>query len=362
MNAFENLSRRHLLKVVSIAVAVGGLSVSGQAMADPADQALFFGWPGYEDPGLHADYIAKHGEPPRFTTWGDEEEGLTKVISGFNPDVIFPCYSKVPKWVETGRLAEIDTSKLSNFDDLIPSLRDIDGAVVDGKRVWIPIDWGQTSVAFRTDLAPEYVDNETWEILWDPKYRGRVAVFDSLIDGVVAGGIVEGIDPFDYTSDANLEKVRERTRALTQNVLYYSNDPTTIEHGLASGELVAATVWPESIGRLEKKGLPVKFMNPKEGAMTWVCGLSIIDGGEHLDKAHDLIDSMLAKSSREWEIRNFGYGASTVSAFEDFSAEELEALGLSKNPDDILSGGVFQQPIKGEARLQEMFDEVKAGL
>jgi len=60
-------------------------------------------------------------------------------------------------------------------------------------RVWVPIDWGQTSIVYRTDLAPEYVDNETWAILWDPKYKGKLAVFDSLVDGVVIAAVSDRV-------------------------------------------------------------------------------------------------------------------------------------------------------------------------
>jgi len=38
------------------------------------------------------------------------------------------------------------------------------------------------------------------------------------------------------------------------------------------------------------------------------------------------------------------------------------SLGLSKNPEEILSAGIFQQPIRGEAELQTLFEEVRAGL
>ncbi len=341
------------------AMALGLSTAAVQAQ----DHPLFFGWPGYEAPELYPDYVKKHGGMFRFTAWGDEEEGVTKLQSGFNADFLFPCNYKIKKWYATGRLAPIDTSRIKNWDKIMPSLKKIDGAVQDGKPVWVPIDWGQTSVVYRTDLAPEYQNKESWEILWDRKYKGRVAAFDSLVDAVVVAGLMAGIpDMWDYTNPADVAKTKDKMRELVGQVRFFSNDPTTLEQAIASGEVVAATVWNESVTRLKKQGLPVKYMNPKEGAMTWVCGLSIVKGSKHLDKVYDAINAMLAKESRIWEINEFGYGVSTQEAFDAVDSDLLSELGLSKNPDDILNAGIFQSEIQGEGALQEMFDEVKAGL
>ena len=65
--------------------------------------------------------------------------------------------------------------------------------------MWVPAWWGLTAPTFRTDLAPEYVPAEkhSWGILWDEKYKGRLSMIDSLIDGVMAVAIYSGAkDPF----------------------------------------------------------------------------------------------------------------------------------------------------------------------
>ena len=354
-------SRRQALKALSaLGVVVTAYPMAGRAQ--DGEHPTFFGWNGYDDENLFPAYLERYGTPPNFSFWGDEEEALAKMRAGYNPDVIFPCNYKIEKWFNAGILDPIDTSLLSNWPDVMESMRAVPGSVVDGQRYWVPIDWGQTSITYRTDLAPEYVGNETWEMLWDEKYQGRLAVFDSLVDGVVIAGIVEGMeDPFDYSSQEALDAIRPRLQALTANIRYYSNDVTTLEQGIASGELVAATTWNESVVRLKEMGLPIAYMNPKEGAMTWVCGLSIVAGTPFREKVHELIDAFLDPRSRAWEIENFGYGAATKSAFDLVDEETLASLGLSKNPEEILSAGIYQLSIKGQTELQALFEEVKAG-
>jgi spermidine/putrescine transport system substrate-binding protein len=352
------LSRRDLLRTLA---AAGIVVTAGTRPSRAAETPTVYTWSGYDDPALYPPYVAKYGAAPDFTIWGDEEEGLTKLRGGFKPDVVFPCAYKIAKWYEAGVINEIDTAKLSNWGDVFESLKNIPAGVQDGKRVWVPIDWGQTSIIYRTDLCPEYVNNESWSILWDPKYKGKVAMFDSLTDGVVVAGIVAGLkDPFDYTSDEDLAKARAKLEALIPQLRYFVPDSATLEQGMASGEIVAVTGWNESIGRLRKQGIPVKFMAPKEGAMTWVCGLSIVKDTPLLEQAHEIVDAMLSQESRLYEMRNFGYGSSTKSPYTVITQEEMSDLGLSSDPDSVLTAGILQSPIKGEERLQRMFDEVKA--
>jgi spermidine/putrescine transport system substrate-binding protein len=105
-------------------------------------------------------------------------------------------------------------------------------------------------------------------------------------------------------------------------------------------------------------------MKPKEGAMTWTCGISLMSTveGDKLDRAYDFIDAMLSPEAGAHEIREFGYGHANLKAYEIVSAEELAERGLTANPDDLLSSGIFQKPITNEPQLQAMFEEVKAGL
>ena len=339
------------------------LAAPGHGAWADEGQATYFGWAGYDDENLWQAYVEQEGGSPNFTFWGDEEEAIAKMRAGFTPDVLFPCNYSIKKWVDSGLLQPVDVSRLSNWDDIIPALKDVPGSTFGEDNYWVPIDWGLTSVLYRTDLAPEYVGNETWMILWDAKYKGKVAAFDSLVDGVVIAGIIAGLEnPFDYSSQDALDTIRPYLKDLTDNLRYFSNDPTSMEQGLASGELVAATTWNESVVRLKGDGLPVAFMNPKEGAMTWVCGLSIAKDSLYPDKAHVLIDAFLDPRSRAYEMEAFGYGAATQSAFELVSEDVLLSLGLSKNPQEILSAGIYQQPIRGESDLQALFEEVKAGL
>ena len=114
---------------------------------------------------------------------------------------------------------------------------------------------------------------------------------------------------------------------------------------------------------LKSEGVPVKFASPKEGALTWVCGLMIHKDAPNLDAAYDVIDSLLSVESGKFMINDYGYGHSNMKSFEQFDNETLAGLGLSSTPSEILDAGHFQVPQtqEWETKMNTLFEEIKAG-
>ncbi|MBC6440305.1 MAG: extracellular solute-binding protein [Rhodospirillales bacterium] len=339
---------------------------SGKGRAQTGEDPVCFTWAGYEVPEMHLDYIEKYGNSPNFSLWGDEEEAEARMIAGFRPDLTMPCSYKVRKWNDLGFLQAIDTDRLENWDNVIPALQGVPDMVADGNQMMVCAWWGLTSVTFRTDLAPEYDDpaKHTWGILWDPKYAGRLSMIDSLIDGVMVAAIYSGAaDPFDMTP----EEVRVTKDLMVEQrplLRYYTNDATSWEQALASGELIAAVSWNSTPLNLLEQDIPVAFMKPKEGPMTWTCGISLMSFADpaRIDRAYDLIDAFLAPNTGEFWVGSHGMGHANIKTYQSFSAAELEMRGLP--PEDVegyIRSGIFQATIRNEPELQEMYEEVKAG-
>jgi spermidine/putrescine transport system substrate-binding protein len=366
---YGSITRREVMQtfasvgIASVLVPTGRLR---GALADDS-QVTCFGWSGYEAPEMHKEYAAKNGGEPNFSIWGDEEEAESKMRAGFHPDVVMPCSYKVQKWNDLGFLRPIDTSRLSHWGEIIETLYNVPDVVIGDKRMWVPAWWGLTSVSFRTDIAPEYVpaDKHTWGILWDEKYAGRLSMIDSLIDGVMVAAIYSGAkDPFNMTPE-EVAKCKELMIQQRPLLRFYTNDNTGWQQALASGELVAADSWNDTILFLSQQGIPSMFMNPKEGPMTWTCGIAMTSWvkPELEQKAYDLIDNFLSVDTGVYWVQNFGMGHSNKNVYTQITADELTQRGLT--PGDIdayIAAGHFQATIKNEPELQAMYEEVKAGI
>ena len=74
---------------------------------------------------------------------------------------------------------------------------------------------------------------------------------------------------------------------------YYAQGPSIASPDLKSGELVAAVTAEQTFLQLKSDGVPVAYMNPKEGRMTWVCGYVLHKNAPNVDLAVAKIISLL---------------------------------------------------------------------
>ena len=72
---------------------------------------------------------------------------------------------------------------------------------------------------------------------------------------------------------------------------------------------------------------------------------------------------MISTETGKWLIGENGYGHSNLKSFDQFDAQKLADLGLSRNPLDILGAGKFQIPQtqEFETKMNQEFEQIKAG-
>jgi spermidine/putrescine transport system substrate-binding protein len=333
-----------------------------RVLAAPSDHATYFTWGGFDIPELFVPYVEKHGELPNFSIYGSTEDALTKLRSGFVAEVAHPCSSDIPNWVSTGLFQPIDTSRLSNWPDVFPELYDMAYNQKDGK-VWMaPFEWGQSSIIYRTDLF-DLQGEESWDMMWDKRYSGRLGSLATASDAWWVGAIKAGVPFEEIGTDAAFDKIAAVLREQRPLIRVYTDDTTSTDNAMAAGELVAVLGWNSSALALQTQGIPVKFAQPKEGALTWVCGPMLHAQAPNLDSAYDIIDSLLSVPSGEFLINDYGYGAVNRKAFEKFDDAKLASMGLSRDPNKILKAGHFgiPQSLEWQARTVNEFEEIKSG-
>jgi spermidine/putrescine transport system substrate-binding protein len=354
------LSRREFTRVLA---AAGLTAVTVPLLRRPAraeEQAIYFTWTEYDNPAFFPAYVQKHGANPEMPIFADEEEALQKLRAGATFDVVHPCNNSLPRWRDADVLQAIDTTRLSNWPDVFDSLKTFEGAQDGDKQYFVPIDWGNTSIVYRTDLVD--IQEESWTLMWDERYAGKLSMAAAAEESVVIASIVAGAaDPFDPT-DAEIEKSKELLLKQKPLLRFYWDTTTTVEQALAAGELVASTGWNDSAVQLKAQGVPVKFMQPKEGILTYCCGLILTKDAPHYDQAHDLMDAMLSPEAGKWLFEEQGFGHSNRKTFGIVDPQILAERGFTQDPTEFLGSGIQFKPHKRLEEISSMFEAVKAGI
>jgi spermidine/putrescine transport system substrate-binding protein len=187
-----------------------------------------------------------------------------------------------------------------------------------------------------------------------------VSTLDTVHDTVVVAAILAGVNPFEM-SPADMEKVANKLREQRPLLRSYTTDMTSVEQSLASGELVAAMTWNASAHALRKQDVPVEFMKPKEGMLTWTCGFVLLKNSKNVDLAYDFINSRLEAESGKELINQYSYGSTSSAAFGSLSKEDLERTHLPADPEIMLKSTRFSQPMRQIDDVAKMFEKIKAG-
>jgi spermidine/putrescine transport system substrate-binding protein len=356
--AYSPRRRRSPIRCGALLVAALATTAILTGRAQAADKLTYYTWSGYELPEFHKPYLAEHKEGVDITVFGDDDEALAKVKAGFHPDIVHPCTDKLPEWKAAGLVQPLDPARIKQWDKIYPVLKAIPGVVENGKVWLVPWDWGNTSVLYRTDLVKDKPDS--WKILFDPQYKNKLATIDAIHDTWVVGAIMAGVDPFDETP-AEIKKVAGLLAQQRPLMRLYTNDMTSVEQALASGEIVAAMTWNASYTNLRKQKVPVAFLNPKEKMLTWVCGLVATKNAKDMDKVYDYINAQLSDSSAEALVSEYGYGTSNQEAFDSFTAKQKADMALPDDPQEALKNTVFTIPMKNRRAINTAYERMKEG-
>jgi spermidine/putrescine transport system substrate-binding protein len=351
------LSRRAMAQAGVAAVTVGGWSRGARA----ADDLVVFDWTGYEGPELHGAYIEKYGASPPVTMYADMDEAFLKVQGGFRPDLIHPNVWDVRRFYDAGFLQPWDPSRLSNWPDVFDELRQPPGSVHDGQQYLIPTDWGINSICYRTDMVEP--KEMSWELLWDERYAGKLSMNTEMDASILIAALLTGVaDPFN-ANEEEIARIRAKLEAQRPLLRFYWSDPTELEQAFAAGEVVAAFAWPAVYGNLKSQGVPVAYMNPKEGMWSWITGfVRTKEAPGQEQNAYDYVDAWLSPETGRFMIEQYGYGHTNRKSFDLVSPETLVEKGLG-SPAEVLGAAhaTREFPPDLRTRLVNMYEEVRAG-
>lgn len=336
----------------------------GVPVAQAADAELtVFDWAGYEDPEFFTAYTAKHGEGPTYAFFGDEEEAFQKLRAGFKADLVHPCSQSVPKWIEAGLLAPLDTARIARWDDLEPSFRDVEAYKKDGEYYFMPVDWGNTATTYNTELLSD-ADVQSLMAFADPKHAGRISVGDNVDDAYALGFLATGVTDWTTATDEQFQAASAFLRKVHQNVRTYWADGASLAQLMQSGEVYLAWAWNETFSTMSYEGHPIAMKrDTDEGASSWVCGYAkLADRPGSDDKIYDFLNAWLEPQTANYIVNAWGYGHGNAAAMSEMATEDLAAVGLDST-EALRANTLWQAPVPPALREKMIaeFELIKAG-
>lgn len=352
------ISRRRFLALVgigasaSLAAACAPVSPTGQPVATPAgagkpaaapkaaaptvqapasNQLVVNGYGGeYEDLFkriIQEPFERKHNAKITYDSSGSAAEDYAKIrASGGDPgwDVVSATAQEPVQGAREGLLAEITEDKVPNLKFAYQKTRDMVG------KYGVSHEIQYMSLMYHKDRVTPRPDS--WSVMWDPKYKGHVLLFDPAnIIGVYHLAVAARINGGGWD---NLEPGFKALESIKPNLLATPTASTEAVPYMERGDVWLMPYWDGRAHFYRNQGLPYDFTIPKEGSVPLVNALIIPKGAKNKDLAYQFVDFWLSKEiQREWALGyTVGPGRPDVDLPADFraghitSVEEMEKM------------------------------------
>ena len=293
-----DIDRRSLLRIIgATAAAVGVIGgplnlLSRKAMAEGVDSIRFDGWGGIVSESFHnfafPPFTEKTGIKVTEGEFGDTEEFLSLVKAAqpgdYNIFLVSGVYDYA-RFCKAGFGDVINEANIPNLANVLPATLEAFRSESEGKLSAVPFDYGVTGLAYnRKYISDEEAKAQGVKLQFDPKYKGKVALYDSFQTRVWMACLALGQDPQGAT---DMKAVWESLRQQRELVVKYWASGQEFIDLMAKEEVIVSDGWSGRVAALQQDGHDIGFLS--NVGFAWLEGLYVLKGSP-MEAAEQLLN------------------------------------------------------------------------
>jgi spermidine/putrescine transport system substrate-binding protein len=344
LSRLSSVSRRGLLQG---AVALGATAAAAGLLVRPAHAATtmtWMGWQGYETPIKAGTFLKDNDIDFQPTFISSNEEIITKLQAGGigKTDLITMYFGYLPLMAEGGLLEPLDSSRIEQFNDLIPQFTSQDVIRKDGQLYGVPWNWGSLPLMY----DPEQVKTppESWLDLMKPEFKGKVAMVDDPLGNLLIWGtVVTGKPMGTILTKDELKKVIDTLIELKKNqARAFFASYGDMADAFARNEVTASAIGWEAVAVWAKgKGKTIHYTIPKEGTGMFTDCLCIPKNSPHVELTYKMINHIISPEPQKIFAVEQSAGITNLKAVPLLPPELVQSYSYS-DLDDFMKKARLQ--------------------
>lgn len=271
-----------------------------------------YNWGEYIDETVFELFEAQTGIHVNYQTFDSNEALYGKLAGGATGyDVIIPSDYMI------GQMIDEDMLEPLNFDN-IPNLADIDSSLLNPtydpeNRYSVPYMSGTLGIIYNTKLVDENEDMETWDVLWNEKYKNDLLMFDNSRDtlGIALkklGYSLNTTDPAQITEAVDL--------LIEQKPLLQGYFMDKIFEKMEGANAAIGVYYYGDYLTMRENNPDLAFAVPREGTNLYVDAMCIPKGSEHKENAEKFINFMCSTEAGLLNVAVTQYSSPLLSVRE----------------------------------------------
>lgn len=337
-----------LLSLVIVSFVLSGCNKDKQML-------YVYNWGDYVDESILEDFEKETGIKLVYDTFATNEDMYVKIKSGGSSyDVIFPSDYMLTRMREEGMLEKIDLSQIPNVKHIDERLMSAD--YDPNNEYSLPYMWGTLGILYNTTMVDEE-EVQSWDILWNPKYKKEILMLDSQRDSIGAALLRLGY-PLNTLDPKELAEAGELLKAQKPLVLAYVVDEG--KDKMVAGEAALALTWSGEAMYAIDESDDLAYSIPREGTNLWYDVMAIPKGAKNMDAALKFMDFLNRPDIALRNAEYTGYATPNLAALEMLPEEVREDRSAYPQDEDLVNAEVFVNLGKTLKDYDRIWTEVKA--
>lgn len=311
------------LFVLSAILTFGILSGCGGA-DNTNGEVYVYNWGEYIDPETIDSFEEETGIKVVYDEFETNEIMFPKVESGASVyDVICPSDYMIKKMIDNDMLAKLNWDNLPNAKANIGAQYYEQSKEFDnGNEYAVPYCWGTVGILYNKTMVNEPVDS--WNILWDEKYKDNILMQDSVRDAMMVALKKNGFS-MNSLNPTELDKAKEDLIAQKPLVQAYVVDQ--VRDKMIGNEAALGVIYSGEAIYTQRENPDLEYVIPKEGTNVWIDCWVVPKNCNNQENAEKFIDYMCKP---EIALKNFDY--ITYSTPNDAAREMIEEDDIKNSP------------------------------
>lgn len=270
-------------------------------------------------------YFEKTGQKVKvlYTTYATNEDMYAKIAAGAGTyDVIIPSDYMIQKMAAEGLLYDFNPAEnIGNYDNIDENFRNL--YYDPDNRYSVPYTYGKVGIIYNSALVDEEdVADESWSLLWNPKYRNKILQFNNPRDAFGTAMYYLGLD-VNSTDPAVWQAARDKLSEQKSLVQGYVSDE--IFNKLTTASAAIGTYYAGDYITMVEDNEDLAFYYPKEGTNVFVDAMCIPASARNKALAMEYINFMLSEEPAVANALYIGYASPNTAVIQ--SEEYLDELG-----------------------------------
>jgi putative spermidine/putrescine transport system substrate-binding protein len=290
-------SRFHSVRATALSIAVAGACLAA-GTAQAQGKTLYIGMNGGTMEKTYTEHV--------FGPFEKANGVKVVVVPGTSSDILAKAQANKDKpqmhvmFLDDGIMYRAIGMGLCEKMQASPALNDLYPTARFRGDMAAGVNVGMTGLAYNKKMFAEkgWAPPTSWMDLADPKFKGKV-VFQSLssstfgLHGFLIFNRIQG------GTDKNVEPgFKAWPTTIGPNVVEYIPSSAKIAEMVQTGEAAMFPLTPTAVGVLKDKGLPVEYVQPKEGSAVLTVGECVIAKNSEPALAHKLAQYLLSPEAQ----------------------------------------------------------------